>query len=179
MEIRLEIDQSKLDYDEINKKLLEKIDGLSSEDVLRFAYPKTYMGFYGGCNFPEDESNNLTELITERLISSIMMQEDGNDFKVFDENNGKLTYKGLDMVTREFQNVFRKHINSIMKPIIESEELNKLLVDTFFKNIAGIYVQVLKEYCNESIYSHETHDEHVRQILQGQIDEIKSRFNMY
>ena len=106
MEIRLEIDQSKLDYDEINKKLLEKIDGLSSEDVLRFAYPKTYMGFYGGGNFPEDESNNLTELITERLISSIMMQEDGNDFKVFDENNGKLTYKGLDMVTREFQNVF-------------------------------------------------------------------------
>lgn len=178
MEIRLEIDQSKLDYDEINKKILEKIDNLSSEDILKFAYPKTYMSYYED-EFPEDRPNNLSKLITETILASIMTKEDDGDFQIFNEKTGSLTARGENMVNREFQMVFKNHINKLMKPIIESEEINKLLVDSFFNHIAAIFVQALRDYCDSTIYTHKSQDDSVKQILQEQINEIKSRFNMY
>lgn len=179
MEIRLEIDQSRLDYDEINKKILEKIDGLSSEDVLRFAYPKISSYEYR-YEDDEDEPNSLTKLITRNIISSILTnQPSGKGDKIFNENTGELTYVGSSLVDTEFRLAFKKHISELMKPITESDEINKLLIDTFFNSIAAIYVQVLRDYCEHITYNQETQDERVRSQLQSQIDEIKSRFNMY
>lgn len=105
MELKIELDMSKIDYDKINKKILEKVNLLSISEVLQtYFYDKDVI------------RNEMKELIKEACGSYL---EQGSYFGSGDEPYRK----EIKNIARE---IIQNDVKEKLKPVLHSIEQNGL-----------------------------------------------------
>ena len=162
MEITINIDPSRIDYDEINKLIIDKIIG-TDED----AFIKTIIDSRDEYCRLSDKDKIIDSLIriTERRVLSKY-----NDSYV--SEYGDLTERGKEAVRKSVNETIAEKVNEILSPIVNTDEFKKFVLDTFSDNFSKVMLQELRNEVRRAVTINET------EIMKASIDDLNRRVTL-
>lgn len=131
MEIKINIDMGKIDYESINKKILEKID----DDFIESVVSEYYLN-----------ESDLRELVEKKVLSAI------NHYT--SNGYGYFSHSPSDYAKRVAKEILEKRLNEEIDTIFEAigkETLNKLIVDAIPTGIIHTIVQNINSNIRDAI----------------------------
>lgn len=162
MEITINIDPSRIDYDEINKLIIDKIIG-TDED----AFIKTIIDSRDEYCRLSDKDKIIDSLIriTERRVLSKY-----NDSYI--SEYGDLTERGKEAVRKSVNETIAEKVNEILSPIVNTDEFKKFVLDTFSDNFSKVMLQELRNEVRRAVTINEA------EIMKASINDLNHRVNL-
>ena len=162
MEITINIDPSRIDYDEINKLIIDKIIG-TDED----AFIKTIIDSRDEYCRLSDKDKIIDSLIriTERRVLSKY-----NDSYV--SEYGDLTERGKEAVRKSDNETIAEKVNEILSPIVNTDEFKKFVLDTFSDNFSKVMLQELRNEVRRAVTINEA------EIMKASIADLDRRVSI-
>ena len=162
MEITINIDPSRIDYDEINKLIIDKIIG-TDED----AFIKTIIDSRDEYCRLSDKDKIIDSLIriTERRVLSKY-----NDSYI--SEYGDLTERGKEAVRKSVNETIAEKVNEILSPIVNTDEFKKFVLDTFSDNFSKVMLQELRNEVRRAVTINEA------EIMKASIDDLNRRVTL-
>lgn len=134
MEITINIDPSRINYDEINKLIIDKIIETDKDTFI-----KTIIGSSDAyCRLSEEDKiiDRLIKITEERVLSKY---EDSYVSKY-----GSLTERGKDAIRKAVNETIAEKVNEILSPIVNTDEFKKFVLDIFSDNFSKVMLQELR-----------------------------------
>ena len=170
MEITINIDPSRIDYDEINKLIIDKITE-TGEDALI----KTIIDSYDGYCKLSDKNEIIDSLIriTEKRV--LAKYEDS-----YVSGYGALTERGKNAIRKAVDETISEKVNEILSPIINTDEFKKFVLDTFSDNFSKVMLQELRSVVKRTAFVDDADFMNERiNDLDNRVNELLNRLNIY
>ena len=162
MEITINIDPSRIDYDEINKLIIDKIVGTDKDDFI-----KTIIDSRDEYCKLSDKDKIIDELIriTEKHVLSKYKDSHVSEY-------GDLTERGKEAVRKAVDEAITEKVNEILSPIVNTDEFKKFVLDTFSDNFSKVMLQELRNEVRRAVTINET------EIMKASIDDLNRRVTL-
>ena len=170
MEITINIDPSRINYDEINKLIIDKIIETDKDTFI-----KTIIGSSDAyCRLSEEDKiiDRLIKITEERVLSKY---EDSYVSKY-----GSLTERGKDAIKKAVNETIAEKVNEILSPIINTDEFKKFVLDTFSDNFSKVMLQELRSVVKRTAFVDDADFMNERiNDLDNRVNELLNRLNIY
>ena len=162
MEITINIDPSRIDYDEINKLIIDKIIETDKDTFIKNIIESNdaYYRLSG-----KDKIIDYLIKITEKHVLSKY-----NDSYV--SEYGALTERGKEAVRKAVNENISEKVNEILSPIVNTDEFKKFVLDTFSDNFSKVMLQELRNEVKRAV----TVDE--ADFMKACINDLNNRINV-
>ena len=162
MKITINIDPSRIDYDEINKLIIDKIIETDKDTFI-----KTIIGSSDAYCRLSDKDKIIDRLIkiTEKHVLS--KYEDS-----YVSNYGALTERGKEAIKKVVDETISEKVNEILSPIVNTDEFKKFVLDTFSDNFSKVMLQELRNEVRRAVTINEA------EIMKASIDDLNHRVNL-
>lgn len=133
MEITINIDPSRIDYDEINKLIIDKIVGTDKDAFIKNIIDS------------RDEYHRLNE---DKIIDGLIRTTEKHVLSKYKDSYvseyGDLTDRGKEAVRKAVNEAITEKVNDILSPIVNTDEFKKFVLDAFSDNFSKVMLQELR-----------------------------------
>ena len=170
MEITINIDPSRIDYDEINKLIIDKIIG-TDED----AFIKTIID-------SRDEYCRLSD--KDKIIDSLIRITEKRVLSKYEDSYvseyGDLTTRGKEAIKKVVDETISEKVNEILSPIVNTDEFKKFVLDIFSDNFSKVMLQELRSEVKRAAFIDDVEFMKVRiSDLDNRVNALLNRLNIY
>ena len=170
MKVEINIDPERIDYDEINKTIIKRLENIPQDELLKELFNASSRVYYEDDDISTTMNKTITNWIIDKITSSF------ND--VYCDSHGMLTPNGKNIMKNSIEEGFRSKIFSIVNPIIEDPEFKNIIIDFIRNNSGGIlYKLITEEYVN-AFSMIEASDMERRANIESKINSICSRLGV-
>lgn len=170
MEITINIDPSRIDYDEINKLIIDKIIETDKDTFI-----KTIIDSYDAyCIVSNNDKiiNSLIKITEEHVLSKY---EDSYVSKY-----GALTERGKEAIRKAVNETIAEKVNEILSPIVNTDEFKKFVLDIFSDNFSKVMLQELRSEVKRAAFVDDVDFMNNRiNDLNNRVNELLNRLNIY
>ena len=161
MEITINIDPSRIDYDEINRLIIDKIVGTDND-----AFIKTILD-------SRDEYCKLSD--KDKIIDHLIKITEKQVLSKYDDSYasgyGTLTERGKEAVRKAVNEAIVEKVNEILSPIVDTDEFKKFVLDAFSDNFSKVMLQELRSVVRRAV----TVDEAA--VMRASINDLNNKVN--
>lgn len=158
MEITINIDPSRIDYDEINKLIIDKIVGTDKDAFIKNIIDS------------RDEYHRLNE---DKIIDELIEITGKHALSKYNDSYvseyGTLTERGKEAVKKAVNEAITEKVNEILSPIVNTDEFKKFVLDTFSDNFSKIMLQELRSDVQRVVNKYEI------DFMKASIDDLNRR----
>ena len=170
MEITINIDPSRIYYDEINRLIINKIIETDKDTFIKNIIDSrdNYCRLSGKDKIIDD----LIKITEKHVLSKY------NDSYV--SEYGALTERGKEAVRKAVNENISEKVNEILSPIVNTDEFKKFVLDTFSDNFSKIMLQELRNEVKRAVTVDEA--DFMKDCindLNNRINVLLHKFNMY
>lgn len=141
MEITINIDPSRIDYDEINKLIVDKIIDTDKDTFIKSIMDSS--DEYCMLSSKDKIIDNLIRITEKRVLSKY------NDSYI--SEYGALTERGKEAVRKAVNETIAERVNEILSPIVNNDEFKKFVLDTFSDNFSKVMLQELRNEVRHAV----------------------------
>ena len=141
MEITINIDPSRIDYDEINKLIVDKIIDTDKDTFIKSIMDSS--DEYCKLSSKDKIIDNLIRITEKRVLSKY------NDSYI--SEYGALTERGKEAVRKAVNETIAEKVNEILSPIVNNDEFKKFVLDTFSDNFSKVMFQELRSEVRRAV----------------------------
>ena len=162
MEIAINIDPSRIYYDEINRLIINKIIETDKDTFIKNIIDSrdNYCRLSGKDKIIDD----LIKITEKHVLSKY------NDSYV--SEYGALTERGKEAVKKAVNENISEKVNEILSPIVNTDEFKKFVLDTFSDNFSKVMLQELRNEVKRAV----TVDE--ADFMKACINDLNNRINV-
>ena len=170
MEITINIDPSRIYYDEINRLIINKIIETDKDTFIKNIIDSrdNYCRLSGKDKIIDD----LIKITEKHILSKY------NDSYV--SEYGALTERGKEAVRKAVNENISEKVNEILSPIVNTDEFKKFVLDTFSDNFSKVMLQELRNEVKRAVTVDEA--DFMKDCindLNNRINVLLHKFNMY
>lgn len=171
MKVEINIDPERIDYDEINKTIIKRLENIPQDELLKELFSASDKVYFA---YDDEISTSMNKIITNWIIDKITSSF--ND--VYCDSNGKLTTNGKNIMKNSIEEGFRSKIFSIVNPIIEDPEFKNIIIDFIRNNSGAILYKLITENYISAFSMIEASDMERRADIESKINSICSRLGV-
>ena len=171
MKVEINIDPERIDYDEINKTIIKRLENIPQDELLKELFNASNSVSWA---YDDEISTSMNKTITNWIIDKITSSF--ND--VYCDSRGMLTSNGKNIMKNSIEEGFRSKIFSIVNPIIEDPEFKNTIIDFIRNNSGAILYRLITEEYVHAFSMIEASDMERRADIESKINSICYRLGV-